>query len=151
MWGGVGQWVCRWVWRWLWILWLLCPTRVTDLLAPKLPPRPARDFTIWATITLLTEKFTRSNFSQNLFLVKFKSIGQEPSWDMLSSEHCSVSRSKICFWIIAEKLFWGFWDLTKISEKVFDRERELLLHRVAPNSPGAPPRATLGMVNSKSN
>ena len=60
----VGQWVCRWVWRWLWILWVPCPTRVTDLLAPKLPPRPARDFTIWATISL-----TRSNLSQNLFPV----------------------------------------------------------------------------------
>ena len=29
----------RWVWRWLWILWLPSPTRVTDLLAPKISPR----------------------------------------------------------------------------------------------------------------
>ena len=48
----------RWVWRWLWILWLPSPTRVTDLLAPKLylPQLPTRDFTIWATITLLQQK-----------------------------------------------------------------------------------------------
>ena len=33
-------------------------------LGTQAPPRPARDFTIWATITL-----TRSNWSQNLFPV----------------------------------------------------------------------------------
>ena len=90
--------------------------------------------------------------------------------------------SKICFWIIAGELFCGFSDLTNILEKVFvqervavaacctifffrifclqifffriffDRERELLLHLVALNSPGLSQRATLGMVVvSKSN
>ena len=33
----VGQWAWWWVWPWLWILWDLCPTRVTDLLATTAP------------------------------------------------------------------------------------------------------------------
>ena len=63
----VGRWVSRWPTVGLAVVVDLVaaqPDSRDRSLGTQAPPRPARDFTIWATITL-----TRSNLPQNLFPV----------------------------------------------------------------------------------